>query len=193
MRIVGGEWGGRRLTPVKSATTRPTSDGTRETLFNIMTHGLGHDVDVVLDLFAGTGALGFEALSRGARSVVYFESQRVAIETIKKNAEILKVPSSSYEIVSEEKTFRWRGLLNAQVKRCGPFDTIFCDPPYEKGLVLRALEQIPDEALTPNTLLVAEIAREEKLAAERVAQLGWQLIRERECGAAKLLFYSRAQ
>ena len=91
MRIVGGKNRGRRLIAPVGAATRPTSDRIREAIFNILAHGTGLDLDgcAVLDLFAGTGALGFEALSRGAWPVQFIDNSNTAIDLIRANADAL--------------------------------------------------------------------------------------------------------
>ena len=135
MRIIAGTHGGRALTPVgkgdAGAQLRPTSDRVREALFSMLTHREVIANARVLDLFAGTGALGLEALSRGAREVVFIENGRVGQKLITENIQRLGVQSSCT-------------LMRNDATRLGPwiaapFDLVFLDPPYGKGLGAQAL------------------------------------------------------
>jgi 16S rRNA (guanine966-N2)-methyltransferase len=135
MRIVGGTRKGTRLAAPAGAAVRPTSDRTREALFNILVHGIdGFDLEGarVLDLFAGTGALGLEALSRGAAWCLFVDIGTEARGLIRLNIEALDVGGV---------TKVWRRDATA-LGRCAPmppFDLVFCDPPYGKGLGEAAL------------------------------------------------------
>ena len=124
MRIIAGEWRGRTIEAPQGAATRPTADRIRETLFSMLASRLGSLEQLrVADLFAGSGALGFEALSRGARSAVFVESDSKAIAAIKRSAaklggtdRIQLIPGSALALPRSE-----------------PFDLIFADPPYAPG------------------------------------------------------------
>jgi 16S rRNA (guanine966-N2)-methyltransferase len=135
MRIVGGTRKGKRLAAPAGAAVRPTSDRTREALFNILVHGIdGFDLEGarVLDLFAGTGALGLEALSRGAAWCLFVDHGAEARGLIRLNVEAL-----GFAGVAKV----WRRDATA-LGRCAPmppFDLVFCDPPYGKGLGEAAL------------------------------------------------------
>lgn len=121
MRVVGGEARGRRLTAPKGATTRPTSDFVREAMFNVLGGLVDLDGATVADLFAGTGALGIEALSRGARRAVFVESDRRALAALGSN-----LAATGYE--------RAASVIGADVGRAlarvGRVDVAFVDPPY---------------------------------------------------------------
>jgi len=122
MRIIAGKWRGRSIDGPPGLATRPTADRVRETLFSMLTSRLGSFEELrVADLFAGSGALGFEALSRGARSVTFVENDPKAAAVIRRNAEKLGVPlqllaGSALALPHSE-----------------PFDLIFVDPPYSAG------------------------------------------------------------
>lgn len=155
MRIVGGEFRGRALTSVgkgdDAGRLRPTSDRVRESLFNILEHRtFGNFADAsVLDLFAGTGALGFEALSRGATSVTFVEKGRVGQTLIRKNAELLKC-DDRIRLISKDAT-KLPAAPDTQFQIC------FLDPPYGKGLGKRALKVANDGGwLAPGCLVVLE-------------------------------------
>jgi 16S rRNA (guanine966-N2)-methyltransferase len=124
MRIIAGEWRGRAIDAPPGQSTRPTADRVRETLFSMLTSRLGSFEDLrVADLFAGSGALGLEALSRGAAQATFVESDREALDTIRKNAARLDAGDKVRVI----------GSSALALPRSGPFDLIFADPPYAEG------------------------------------------------------------
>lgn len=141
MRIVGGKLKGRNLVSPKGEGTRPTSDRVREALMSFLVDRLGSDLGgaVTLDLFAGSGALGLEALSRGASRAVLVEKDRSALQAIASNVATLGVTDRVTVVGSDALT---TGLKRAQV--LGPFALLFCDPPYriDQGKVARALEAL---------------------------------------------------
>ncbi|MDJ0993543.1 MAG: 16S rRNA (guanine(966)-N(2))-methyltransferase RsmD [Dinoroseobacter sp.] len=153
MRIIAGRFGGRRLAQVgkgdAAAHLRPTPDRVREALFSSLSSGVYGDPISnarVLDLFAGTGALGLEALSRGASSVTFVENGRAAQNLLQQNIDALGV--------SAETTLQRRDALKRGENAGAPFDLIFLDPPYGKNLGARALE-LPGW-IAPGALVVWE-------------------------------------
>lgn len=134
MRIVGGKFRGKALTSPKGQATRPTSDRLREAMFNILEHSHGDPVSGarVLDLFAGTGALGIEALSRGARSALFVDDAIQARSVIRGNLEALGIMGLAR---ISKRDVSHLGPANAQ----GGFTLAFADPPYGKGLADKAL------------------------------------------------------
>ena len=150
MRITGGRLAGRRL-EVPRAEVRPTADRVRESLFGRLGDLAGKRV---LDLFAGSGALGFEALSRGAESVVFADRSPPVLATLRKNAERLGV---------EDAVEVRRGEARAVLRRLGggrPFDLVFLDPPYASGQLDATLAALASAALlAPEALVVAESDR----------------------------------
>ena len=157
MRIVGGQNKGAKLVTPKSNKTRPTSDKVRESLFNRLTHGReGFELEGarVLDLFAGTGALGLEALSRGAAFAVFIEEAVEARGLIRRNIEQL-------ERTGQTKLFRRNATNLGPLKRFEPFNLVFLDPPYNKGLGEKALQSaIEGNWLTENALIILEEAKD---------------------------------
>ena len=137
MRIVGGRWKGRALAPVgkgdEAARLRPTSDRVRESLFNHLEHGSYPSLEdaVVLDLFAGTGALGLEALSRGAAHAVFVEKGRVALSILQRNLDLLDAHDMTSVLKDDAVKLRTRTGEIAQF--------VFADPPYGRGLCEAAL------------------------------------------------------
>ncbi|MGE5564395.1 MAG: 16S rRNA (guanine(966)-N(2))-methyltransferase RsmD [Bacillota bacterium] len=124
MRIIAGEWRGRSIEAPPGLSTRPTADRVRETLFSMLTSRLGNFEDLrVADLFAGSGALGFEALSRGAAHATFVDCDGQAIAAIRGNAA---------KLGATERTQLIAGSALA-LPRCEPFDLIFADPPYASG------------------------------------------------------------
>lgn len=194
VRIIAGENGGRKLFSPEGQDTRPTSDAHRETAFNIISNGLGHEMTHVLDLFSGTGALGLEAHSRGAQEVVFVEKNPKAIACIHKNAELCKLSGSHMLVIREPTLESWSRLLGALPDARLPFDTIFCDPPYGKKLVERAMKALEPKAerlfLKDRSLLMAETSADDDLPS---LPEGWELIKERKKGSTQLLFYRRVK
>ena len=135
MRIVAGKFRGARIEAPKGLATRPTSDRVRQALFNLLTHGaplLDLEGLRVLDLFAGSGALGLEALSRGARYALFIEESAEARASIRRNVEALGLTGAT-------KIWRRDATRLGEAGTLQPFDLIFCDPPYGKGLGERAI------------------------------------------------------
>lgn len=150
MRVISGRLKGRKLTSIKGYGIRPTSDKLKESIFDI----LGNDFDgrVVLDLFAGTGSLGIEALSRGALTVVFVDTHPYSIAVIKKNLVELGLLNCA-------KIFKRNPLRGLKfLKKISPnFDFIFLDPPYGKRFVDSTLKNIAQSGIImPTTLVVAE-------------------------------------
>jgi 16S rRNA (guanine(966)-N(2))-methyltransferase RsmD len=125
MRVIAGKYRSRRLQSLESAELRPTSDRLRETLFNVLAASLAIDDSVWLDLYAGTGAVGIEALSRGARQVYFVEASKRAAALIRANLRSLKI-DEGFEVLERETESALR-LLDAQAVAC---DFCFLDPPY---------------------------------------------------------------
>lgn len=157
LRIIGGEYRGRRLSTVKGSHTRPTADRMRESLFNILRpHIPGAHV---LDLFAGTGALGIEALSRGAASAVLIDMDAAALSVIHKNIEACRLGAKTRVIRCNIKA----GLACVQ-EYLPPFDIVMMDPPYEAGLVNPALANLgKSRSLRPGALVVVEHSQHETI------------------------------
>jgi 16S rRNA (guanine966-N2)-methyltransferase len=154
MRIVGGRLGGRTLAGPKSQAIRPTSDRLRESLFNILAHGHGDPVAGarVLDLFAGTGALGLEAMSRGARFALFIDDGAEARALLRQNVEALGLGGVT-------RIFRRDATKLGAVHPVEPFSLALLDPPYRRGLAERALGSLAAGGwLTPDALIVVEEA-----------------------------------
>ena len=157
MRIVGGTLRGRALTPPKSDSTRPTSDRVREAVFNILAHGAA-SLDLtgarVIDLFAGTGALGLEAMSRGAAFALFVEEDVSARAVIRENIE-------NFGLTGQTKIFRRDATDLRNSAQHGKFDLAFLDPPYDKGLAVLTLTALTTgDWLTSGATIVLEDRRD---------------------------------
>ena len=179
MRVIAGSLRGKKLAPIRGVDIRPTADRIRESIFNIIS---GHvDQASVLDLFAGTGALGIEALSRGARRALFVDRHREAIATIKKNLHACRLENRA-------RVIRWDIESNLDCIRPSEslFDIVFMDPPYHKTLILSALKNIrPPGILSPNCLIVIEHSIQESLPA---ALPGFKLNDQRRYGKTLVSF-----
>ena len=154
MRIVGGRLRGRNLARPKSAAIRPTADRLRESLFNVLAHSYGGPVTDarVLDLFAGTGALGLEALSRGASFALFVDDRAEARALIRANVEALGLGGIS-------RIFRRDATKLGSAHPLPPFSLVFADPPYGKGFAETALVSAHEGGwLEPEVLIVVEEA-----------------------------------
>lgn len=152
MRIVAGTYGGRVLSAPSGAATRPTSEKVREALFNIL--GPPPEDTHVLDLFAGSGALGLEALSRGAASVTFVERARPALAALRGNIGLLGVTAQA--TIAAVEVARFLSLAPAQARPAWRW--IFLDPPYAADVVTDSLEALPRARLTEDAVVVVEHA-----------------------------------
>jgi 16S rRNA (guanine966-N2)-methyltransferase len=173
LRIIGGSLKRRKIRSVEGWATRPTSDRVRESIFNILfdrTKG-SH----VLDLFAGTGAMGIEALSRGASSATFIDNEKTALLTIKKNIESLTLFSQAVVIA-------WDIRRNLQCLNhlSDHFDLVFMDPPYHSDLILPTLNHLQKGALLKSeAMIVIEHAAEESVPSDMP---GYRSVDERRYG-----------
>jgi 16S rRNA (guanine966-N2)-methyltransferase len=172
MRIIAGQWRGRPLAAPKGDATRPTADRTREALFSMLASRVGSFEDLaVADLFAGSGALGFEALSRGAASCLFVEQDRAALDALRANADKLGVRAD----------IRATSVL-ALGPAPKPLDVILMDPPYGTGAGSVALDKLGRLGWTgPATWISIETAK-----AETIEVAGFEIDAERVHGKAKL-------
>ena len=157
MRIISGKYAKRNLFTLKSNKTRPTSDKVKESLFNSL--GQFFNGGNVLDLYAGSGALGIEALSRGMDKVIFVDQNFKAVKVIQANLKQLNLEKQSE--VYKNNADR---ALKAINKRDIQFDFIFLDPPYNKGLIDKALDQISKfNLLKEHGIIICEFSNQEKI------------------------------
>jgi 16S rRNA (guanine966-N2)-methyltransferase len=182
MRIVGGSLKGRSLRVPAGRTTRPTSERVREAIFNILVHGIeGFAIEGarVLDLFAGTGALGLEALSRGARFCQFIEESADARGLIRRNADELGM-------IGRCKIWRRDATRLGRAAPQPAFDLVFADPPYEKAMGEKALASLVAGGwLAPQAVIVLE----ESSAAEIAPPAALSSIDRRVYGDTQVMFY----
>ncbi|HEV7689394.1 MAG TPA: 16S rRNA (guanine(966)-N(2))-methyltransferase RsmD [Hyphomonadaceae bacterium] len=183
MRIVGGKFRGRAIKAPEGRETRPTSDRARESIFNVLAHASwapSLEGARVIDAFAGSGALGFEAISRGAAFCLFVETESAARGCIRDNIE-------AFQLFGITRIHR-RSATDLGPKPAGlgqPFDLVFLDPPYAYNLVPPALDQLITGAwITPGALAVAETSAGE----DAPVTPGWELLDERLYGAARVSF-----
>jgi 16S rRNA (guanine966-N2)-methyltransferase len=180
MRIVAGKFRGKQLTSPEDDSIRPTADRVRESLFNILASRLGPNFDGlrVLDLFAGTGALGLEALSRGASNVVFVDTGAEARGLIRDHIEAFGAGGVAKLLRRDATSLGPAGTM-------GPVDLVFLDPPYGKGLGEQALLSVRAGGwLKPETLLVLEESSDVAVDLPD----GFELADRREYGAAAVHF-----
>lgn len=160
MRVIAGEFKGRRLEAVPGKKTRPTSDKIKEAIFQMM--GPFFEGGTCLDLFAGSGSLGIEAISRGMDYAVFIDRQRPAIQTIYKNIETLKIEEQTE--VSRMDASRALRVMN---KNKASYDLILLDPPYEQVDYIKLIQEILDlNLLKDGGLIYCEHSLQEKLPPE---------------------------
>ena len=145
MRVISGQFKGRKLKTLEGINTRPTADRVKESLFNILATKV-YDAKV-LDLFAGSGSLGLEALSRGAISCVFVDYSKEAINIVKENVKLCRQENNS-KFINKDYTEAINSLNDE-------FDIIFVDPPYSKGIELLVLEKARN-ILSKNGIIIVE-------------------------------------
>lgn len=185
MRIIAGKYRGRRLKNPPSLQTRPTSDRLRETLFNIIAPRI--EGARFLDLCAGSGAVGIEALSRGAAHVALVDQSRKMCALIQSNLDTLKVDENEVEVVSSEAL---EFLRRRARKETGPFDIIFYDPPYaaDYGAVLDYVSKSAARLLAEGGIIVAEHHKKNELKEEFGGLKRYRVVKQ---GDSSLSFYQR--
>jgi 16S rRNA (guanine966-N2)-methyltransferase len=166
MRVTGGTLGGRNLATPRDESVRPTADKVRQAVFNILAHndfGIGFTLDGarVADIFAGTGALGIEALSRGASYCLFVDDSAESRGLIRENVEAFGLTGVS-KIWRRDAT----SLGPMSAGSGGPFDLVLLDPPYRKNLIEPALKSLHAGGwLSPNAVIVAELAEDEPVSS----------------------------
>lgn len=185
IRIIGGREKGRRLKTLRGRKLRPTTERVREAIFDI----LGDDImkSSVLDIFAGTGAMGIEALSRGAARVVFVESHRPMARIIRENLEgVERRRTASTVLVGD-----FRRAVRVLEGSPGSFDIAFMDPPYGKGLAQKSLKELAESSiLSERAVVVVEHSRREGLEEE---VNGLMLTERRRYGDTMVSFYMKVR
>lgn len=193
MRISGGTWRGRPILMPKSDLVRPTQDRVREALFNLIMQILPGAR--LLDLFAGSGAVGLDALSRGAKEARFLEKDRTVFTTLKKNLAAFGVPDHCARNVD---ALVWLGLSQEAGAKLAPspeapFDIVFADPPYlwakENGFVPIASALVSRNLLKPGGFLISET----DFRTDPEELPGYDLVRDRTYGKTRLVIWQRRE
>ncbi|MGM0481591.1 MAG: 16S rRNA (guanine(966)-N(2))-methyltransferase RsmD [Pseudomonadota bacterium] len=180
LRIIAGKWRGRKLPVIDHQGLRPTTSRVRETLFNWLQSDI-HNANV-LDLFAGSGSLGFEAASRGASRVLFIEQDKQVVKQLADNIKRLK--ADTIELLQADAL----ALLNQPNALQGPVDIVFVDPPFHQQLAAQTLVQLAAcPALSQDSLIYLEI---EPQAALDLAS-DWRIIKDKQHGAVRFLLLQR--
>ena len=180
MRVITGSARGRRLKELEGMETRPTTDRVKEGIFSSIQFEI--EGRRVLDLFAGSGQLGIEALSRGARSALFVDKRADAVRLVRENLALCRLEENAQVICGDS--------LAALGTQSGRFDIIFLDPPYESGLLAQAMERIASfDILSPDGIMVAESPLGQELPA---LPAPYSLHREYRYGKIKVSIYHRA-
>jgi len=186
MRIVSGKFKGRILfSPPESAKLRPTSDMTRESIFNVVRSDIFDST--FLDLFAGSGAVGFEAISEGAKFAVFVDKNPMSITTIKKNIALLGIAKQSTVIKKDVLQFLASPCLDLLDKK---FDIVFIDPPYASllaGTTLKALASC--DFLSENAIVIAEHSSKEFLESSILGSHSLKEFQQKHYGEITVTYY----
>lgn len=179
MRVITGSARGRRLATLPGEEiTRPTSESVKEALFSIIQFEI--EGKKVLDLFAGSGQLGIEALSRGAASCTFVEKNAKALKIVEQNVEHCLFSESSSIVLSDALAF---------LSRKNNFDIAFVDPPYNGGLIDKVLPLLVCN-MNPDGVIICETLKNEELAQ---SVSGWIICKQRNYGKTKLTLYRKEQ
>ena len=168
LKIIGGKWRSRKLTFPAIAGLRPSPSRIRETLFSWLTPVLSNSR--CLDLFAGSGALGFEALSRGAESVIMIEQSREIVQHLKSNQK--RLDADQLQILNQD------ARLLSEIE--GSFDIVFCDPPFNQGLVQPLIENLHQSGLLKHSARL--YVETEKNLTSLILPENWSLLKEKVAG-----------
>jgi len=177
IRIISGKYRGRKLPVLMAEGLRPTTDRVKETVFNWLMPYLQESS--CLDCFAGSGGLGFEALSRGAAQVNFVELNRAAVKQLQENQQLLDINNMS---------IRQSDALEFIKKNTQEFDVVFLDPPFRKGFVEQAASLLNQNSLAKNALIYVEMESENNL--QQLPE-DWQLLKEKVAGQVIYRLYQK--
>ncbi len=181
MRVVGGRCRGRRLASFRGLSIRPTSDRVREAIFNILKHTISEETRV-LDLFAGTGAMGIEALSRGAGKAVFVDKGSTAVSLIRKNLKICGLEERARVIKRDAVS-----AIDLLSGRRETFNLVFIDPPYRTDLAEKTLRALSGHTVVePDGMVVVELPRKSQ---KDLHPEGFSLVDERTYGDTAVYFF----
>nr|WP_263313675.1 16S rRNA (guanine(966)-N(2))-methyltransferase RsmD [Mammaliicoccus sp. Marseille-Q6498] len=181
LRVIGGKYKRLHIKTIDGQSTRPTTDKVKENIFNSLQsiEGIG------LDLFAGSGGLGIEALSRGLSKVIFVDGNFKATKIIKENLKSLHIPEEEYEVYKNDALRSLKALNKRDIK----FDYIFLDPPYKKELVNKSLKHIEAfDLLNVNGTIICEFDKSEKIDT-----CGFELIKKYEYGLTHVMLLTKGE
>lgn len=174
MRITGGIYGGLRLEPPKDSRIRPTSDKVRQAIFNILNARGLVEGSIVLDAFCGTGALGIEALSRGALCCTFMDKNRGSLDLCRRNFAALKIAAQHYFVLKD-------AAAPGQAQPDGAANLVFLDPPYAQNLIEAALPALEQGGwIAPQACVLME--SEKGWNNDVLASLGYEILMRRDYG-----------
>jgi 16S rRNA (guanine966-N2)-methyltransferase len=181
MRIISGIYGGRRNTKKAPAGVRPTADAVRESIFNSLNNMTEVNGARCLDIFAGTGAMGFEALSRGATHCTFIEKNRITVEYIRNTAQLFGVPQSDFTIIQQDAK---KALDNKAIIE-NVFDICFLDPPYKLNILTELLEKaLKLDIFQEDTIITVESSS----SLGFILPDGYNLVQEKKFGETRVVF-----
>ena len=183
MRVIAGKYKSRQLKAVPSKLTRPTTDKNKENLYNMI--GPYFDGGICLDLFAGSGGIGIEALSRGAKEAVFVEKNPKAMECVKENLKFTRLEKKGLTLTKD--------VMNALYQLEGEkvFDFVFMDPPYNMGFEKRVLEYLAgSDLIYEDTVIIVEASLDTDFGY--LPELGYSLIKEKRYKTNKHVFIEKA-
>jgi len=181
VRIISGNLKGRNILLPKGSPSRPTPERIREAVFNMIAHRVPGAVCV--DLFAGSGAMGIEALSRGAAYVLFCDKWAPAVQSIRENLKTFGVSGSMYSVAAADFL-----SCRAQLSACAPIDIAFLDPPYHEGYYQPAMELL-EPYMAPGGLIIAESEASERLSE---SCLTFTCVESRKYSSSRVWFYRKA-
>jgi 16S rRNA (guanine966-N2)-methyltransferase len=177
IRIIAGKHRGRKLPVLMAEGLRPTTDRVKETVFNWLMPYIQDSI--CLDCFAGSGGLGFEALSRGAEQVHFVELNKTAVKQLQENQRLLK---------ADNVTVTQGDVLNFINNNAQKFDVVFLDPPFRKNFVEQTTKLLDDKSLADNALIYVEMESEQ---SEQQVPINWQLLKEKVAGQVVYRLYQK--
>lgn len=177
IRIIAGSYRGRKLPVLMAEGLRPTTDRVKETVFNWLMPFIQDSL--CLDCFAGSGGLGFEALSRGASHVSFVELNKAAAQQLLENQRLLK--SANVSIINSD-------VLGFIEKNTNKFDIVFIDPPFRKNLVEQTAKQLNEHSLADNALIYVEMESEQN---NQQLPINWTLLKEKIAGQVVYRLYQK--
>jgi len=188
MRIITGKFKGKILfSPPKNITLRPTSDKVRESIFDAIRDRMKDSV--FLDLFAGSGAIGFEALSEGAKFVLFIDKGNISIRTLKKNVSLLSA-QKNVSVIKREVLLAIKNYKKIEKRVSAKFDIVFLDPPFSSFLAKKVVKVLADfPLLKDKSIVIAEHSLEEKLPDETQGECLLKKFKERKYGKTVVTYY----